>query len=184
MTAAERRARARALRGQRAGLITRLIADGIDLAIVAGLLFGGAVAIGVVMYMLGDGGFRLPHGGPIVTVIAYPLVEIAYLTTMWGADGQSFGKRILGLRVLERNGGHLRRLRALGRAVFVTFLGGPSLLWVAVSRRNLAVHDIVLRTSCVHDWSTATAITPPPHPVPAGDGLTASAEFRNAAPTG
>lgn len=183
MKAADRRARARALRGQRAGLITRLIADAIDLAVVAVLLFLALVGAGVVMYMLGDGRFRLPHGGPLLTAIAYPAVEIVYLSYTWGSRGKSLGKDLLGLRVLQGDGHRLRPVRAFGRAVFVTFLGGPSLLWVAVSRRNLAVHDIVVRTACVHDWSTATA-TPPPIPVPPGEGVTVSAEFRNAAPTG
>jgi len=190
--AADRKARARAMRGRRAGLITRLIADAIDLAIVAALLFGALVAAGVVMYMLGDGRFRLPHGGPLLTAIAYPVTEIAYLSFMWGSRGRSFGKDLLGLRVLQGDGRRLRPLRSLGRAVFVTFLGGPSLLWVAVSRRNLAVHDIVLRTAVVYDWSygSAPAAVPAPRPetTPAiavtATGSTVTAEFRNPAPTG
>lgn len=192
MKAADRKARARAMRGRRAGLITRLIADAIDLAIVAALLFGALVAAGVVMYMLGDGRFRLPHGGPLLTAIAYPVTEIAYLSFMWGSRGRSFGKDLLGLRVLQGDGRRLRPLRSLGRAVFVTFLGGPSLLWVAVSRRNLAVHDIVLRTAVVYDWSygSAPAAVPTPRPetTPAiavtATGSTVTAEFRNPAPTG
>ena len=192
MKAADRKARARAMRGRRAGLITRLIADAIDLAIVAALLFGALVAAGVVMYMLGDGRFRLPHGGPLLTAIAYPVTEIAYLSFMWGSRGRSFGKDLLGLRVLQGDGRRLRPLRSLGRAVFVTFLGGPSLLWVAVSRRNLAVHDIVLRTAVVYDWSygSAPAAVPAPRPetTPAiavtATGSTVTAEFRNPAPTG
>jgi uncharacterized RDD family membrane protein YckC len=164
MKAADRRARARVIRGVRAGLISRLIADAIDLAIVALILFGALVAVGVVRYMLGDGRFRLPHGGPLVTAIGYPVAEIMYLSYMWGSRGQSFGKDLLGLRVLERDGRVLRPFRAFGRAVFVTFLGGPSLLWVPFSRRNAAVHDLVLQTAVVHDWSTASS--PPTIPVP------------------
>jgi uncharacterized RDD family membrane protein YckC len=153
MKAAERRARAGAIRGVRAGLISRLIANAIDLAIVALLLFGALVATGVVMYMLGDGRFRLPHAGPLVTAIGYPATEILYLSYMWGSRGKSFGKELVGLRVLQKNGHVLRPVRAFGRAVFVTFLGGPSLLWVPFSRRNAAVHDLVLQTEIVHDWA-------------------------------
>jgi uncharacterized RDD family membrane protein YckC len=160
MTAANRRARARAMRGVRTGLISRLIADAIDLAIVALLLFGALFAAGVVMYMLGDGRFRLPRIGPLVTAIAYPAVEIVYLSYMWGSRGKSFGKELLGLRVLQKEGHVLRPVRAFGRAVFVTFLGGPSLLWVPISRRNAAVHDLVLQTEVVHDWSNVAAHEP------------------------
>jgi uncharacterized RDD family membrane protein YckC len=206
MKAADRRARARSIRGQRAGLITRLIADALDLVIVAVLLFGVLLAIGVVTYMLGNGQFRLPKDGPLRTAAGYSAVEITYLSLMWGADGQSYGKRILGLRALERGGGRLRPPRAFLRAVFVTFLGGPSLLWVAISRRNLAVHDIVLRTAVIYDWlpslssATPTSSPPPPKPAALPDGVVESgsgaattvsgepsavdAEFRNPAPTG
>jgi hypothetical protein len=111
--------------------------------------------------MLGNGHFRMPKEGPLRTAAGYSAVEIIYLSVMWGADGQSYGKRVLGLRALQRDGRGLRLPRAFGRAVFVTFLGGPSLLWVAVSRRNLAVHDIVLRTAVVYDWSVgADTVTP------------------------
>jgi uncharacterized RDD family membrane protein YckC len=182
VNAADRRARARAMRGRRAGLITRLIADAIDLLFVVVLLFAALVAVGVVMYMLGDGRFRLPHAGPVVTAIAYPVTEIVYLSYAWGSRGRSLGKDLLGLRVLQGDGRRLRPVRAFGRAVFVTFLGGPSLLWVAVSRRNLAVHDIVLHTAVVHDWSTASTAPAPPAPPVAPVAVTA--EFRNPARTG
>jgi uncharacterized RDD family membrane protein YckC len=165
MTAADRRSRARAMRGVRAGLVSRLIANAIDLAIVALLLFGALFAAGVGMYMLGDGKFRLPHGGPLVTAIGYPAIEIAYLSYMWGSRGKSFGKELLGLRVLQKDGHVLRPVRAFGRAVFVTFLGGPSLLWVPISRRNAAVHDLALQTEVVHDWSNAGAPETAPVPV-------------------
>jgi uncharacterized RDD family membrane protein YckC len=174
MKSVERRARARTIRGIRTGLISRLIANAIDLAIVALVLFGVLFAVGVVMYMLGDGRFRLPHAGPIVTAIAYPAAEIAYFSYMWGSRGKSFGKELLGLRVLQKDGHVLRPMRAFGRAVFVTFLGGPSLLWVPFSRRNAAVHDLVLQTEVVHDWSHVTAPEPAHFPVEAASPSVAS----------
>jgi uncharacterized RDD family membrane protein YckC len=197
MKSGERRARARKMRGVRAGLISRLMADAIDLAIVALLLFGALVAAGVVMYMLGDGRFRLPDVDPLFTAIAYPVIEIIYLSYMWGSRGKSFGKDLLGVRVLQKNGYVLRPVRAFGRAVFVTFLGGPSLLWVPFSRRNAAVHDLALQTEVVHDWANLPAPEPEPEPTlllvepvpesPASvstGSLAGAPEFRNSAPTG
>jgi uncharacterized RDD family membrane protein YckC len=57
----------------------------------------------------------------------------------------------MGLHVVDRRGRNLRLGLALARAVFcVTFPVG--LVWVAVSRENRSVQDLVLRTSVVYDW--------------------------------
>jgi uncharacterized RDD family membrane protein YckC len=162
MKSAARRARAEQVRGQRAWLVSRLAAGAIDLVVVAILLFAVLVVVALVRYMLGDGAFHLPHAGPRFTAIAYPVTEIVYLTVTWAGRGRSAGKEIVGLRVVGSDGRPLGHLRAFGRAVFVTFLAGPSLLWVAVSRRNAAVHDIVLKTAVVYDWSDAVHAPPAP----------------------
>jgi len=59
-------------------------------------------------------------------------------------------------------------LRAAGRAVICTAFGVVSLAWAAISSRNAAVHDLLLRTSVVHDWSAARTPAPVSVVIPEG----------------
>jgi len=44
--------------------------------------------------------------------------------------------------------------RAVARAVVCTVLGVVSLLWVVVSSRRAALHDLLVGSTVVYDWST------------------------------
>jgi uncharacterized RDD family membrane protein YckC len=57
----------------------------------------------------------------------------------------------MGLRVVSYRGGRMTLPGALLRAVFCAAVP-IGLLWVAVSRENRSLQDVVLRTSVVYDW--------------------------------
>jgi len=162
MSAASRRARAAAVRGRRAGLVSRAVADGVDFAVIGLLLFGILFAFAAVRYFV-DGEFDMPRIGAVFSAAAFPVVAVVYLTVLWTATGRSVGKHLLGLRVVRDDGTPLGVLRAAARSLLCVVIGVLSLLWAAVSKRNAGVHDLVLRTSVVHDWSAAV-----PTPVPSG----------------
>ncbi len=152
MSAASRRARAAAVRGLRAGYVSRVLAAGVDFVVVGVLLFAILVAFAAVRYFF-DGTFEMPHFHAVFSAVAYPVVAVIYLTVGWAATGRSVGKELLGLRVVRDNGGTLGIVRAAARAVICVTFAFVSLFWVVFSRRNAAVHDLVLRTSVVHDWT-------------------------------
>jgi uncharacterized RDD family membrane protein YckC len=83
-------------------------------------------------------------------------VAVVYLTVCWSATGRSVGKHLLGLRVVRDDGTRVGVLRAGLRSMLCVVIGVFSLLWAAVSRRNAGVHDLVMRTSVVHDWAPAS----------------------------
>lgn len=140
----------------RAGLVSRLIADAIDLVLAAG---AGLVALAFLA------GFRYVTLGPPITLPRWPswllssaasLLVVAYLAAGWLTTGRTAGKHIAGLRVVSRAGRPLRPGQAILRATLcVAFPIG--LVWVLVSRRNLSLHDLVVRTAVVYDWSYAPA---------------------------
>jgi uncharacterized RDD family membrane protein YckC len=171
VTVASRRARADRVRGRRAGLVSRLLADGIDLVVTGLILFGALVAFAVVRYMVGSAPLRLPRVSGIFTAAAYPLTEWLYLSISWSGNGQSVGKALVGLRVVRNDGSRMGRLRATARALVCTLIGGLSLLWALFSSRNAAVHDLWLHTTVVHDWSdeVRTEIPPPESTLAADD---------------
>jgi uncharacterized RDD family membrane protein YckC len=87
-----------------------------------------------------------------VVLSALLVVLTAYLAVGWVSTGQTFGGRLLGLRVVDRHGRRLGPGLALARSVLCVLF--PILLfWVVLSRENRSVQDILLRTSVVYDWS-------------------------------
>jgi uncharacterized RDD family membrane protein YckC len=161
VSAASRRARAAQVRGLRAGVISRYLAGGLDLLVTAALLFGILLTFAVVRYLVYSNEFELPHTDGLFDATAFLVVEVAYLTAAWSTTGRTVGNNLFGLRVVRRNGEPCGVLRALARASICTAFGFISLLWAAVSRRNAAVHDLLLRTAVVHDWAPARLPTTP-----------------------
>jgi len=155
VSASSRRARADAVRGRRAGVATRYVAAGIDFLVVGGLLFGALVGFAVVRYLFGGTTFALPRSGAVFDAAAFPVLAVVYLVVAWTTSGRTVGSALFGLRVVRDSGARVGVLRAAGRALICVTFGVLSLAWAAVSRRNAAVHDLVLRTSVVYDWAAA-----------------------------
>jgi uncharacterized RDD family membrane protein YckC len=161
VSAASRRARAQAASGRRAGLVTRLLVTAVDFVVVTALLFGILFSISVAQYLMGGDVINLPNTGPISSSLAFLVVEFVYLAVAWRLTGRTFGKQVFGLRAIQADGAPLSRRRSIARAAWCTVIGIPSLLWAGVSSRNAAVHDIVLHTAVVYDWSERAAVALP-----------------------
>jgi uncharacterized RDD family membrane protein YckC len=143
---------ARAHHGQKAGIVSRTLAAGLDVAIVICLLVAGYSGWAVARFILDPKGFSRPQPSFALFVIAYLLVAITYLAISWSVTGRSFGQHIMGLRVTDRDGRSLHFVQAVVRATFcIVFPVG--LLWVAFSASGAALHDLVLRTSVTYDWT-------------------------------
>ena len=151
--------KAAALQGGRAGFVSRVLADAIDLLVAQVIFVGILVGIGTVRFLVTRRNFQIAAPDLWVTIAAQWLIIVAYLTTTWSSTGRSVGKSILGLRVVDRAGAPLTAFRAFLRAGFcATFY--PTLLWIFVSRRNAALHDLLFGTQVRYDWTT-NQVTPP-----------------------
>jgi uncharacterized RDD family membrane protein YckC len=158
------------LQGGRAGFVSRVAADGVDFVVVELIYFGILLGIAVVRFLLTRKDFSVVAPDVWVTVLAQWFIIVLYLGTNWASTGRSIGKIMLGLQVLRSVDLPLSPRRAFTRAVFsATFW--PSLLWIFVSRRNAALHDMVLHTKVVYSWrddpaaaaiASATAAARPP----------------------
>jgi uncharacterized RDD family membrane protein YckC len=149
----------RGRQGTRAGIVSRALADAIDL--VAMILIGLLVLLAV----------SAIHGLFTSTVefVSFPqssrsalatVLFIAYLGYGWGLEGRTLGKTVMGLRVVGDDGSDLSPGRGLLRALLYVLVL-PGILWAVVSRRNASLQDLVLRTSVVYDWGFAGK---PSHP--------------------
>jgi uncharacterized RDD family membrane protein YckC len=148
-----RNERARGLQGKRAGIASRVAADAVDYAIVIGIYVGILLAVALFEYFIASGQFDVPKPAPGVTLASQWVIAVLYLTAGWTGNNRTVGKSVIGLRVVTNGGQPLRPRRAFFRALICATLGAIALAWVIVSRRRAGIHDIVLRTSVVYDWT-------------------------------
>ena len=142
-----------AVQGQRAGIVSRTVADVIDLGLVGALCGAALLLYGVADYVLTGEPFALPHLPRPVGVAGSALIAVGYLFGGWAVAGRTPGKQVAGLRVVAASGRRLPAGRAALRAVLCVLLP-LGLLWALVSRRNASLQDLLVRTAVLYDWGT------------------------------
>lgn len=143
---------ARPYQGLRAGLVTRVGANVLDLLVVVVVLVAAYGAWAAVLLLVDGSAFRFPTPTFAAFYVAGVVVFIAYLTASWATTGRTYGAHILGLRIVGRDGRRIGPLLSLARSVLcVVFPIG--LVWCAVSRENRSLQDVILRTSVIYDWT-------------------------------
>lgn len=147
---------ARPYQGQRAGLVTRFVAAVIDGVVVGLVLLVGYAGLVAFMFMLDPRNFTFPDLNLVVSLASAFVVLVVYYTVSWWLSGRSYGCLVMGLRVVGFRGENMRLLGALVRAVLCTVFP-IGLLWVAVSKQNRSVQDVLLRTSVIYDWQPQAA---------------------------
>lgn len=156
----------RARQGRRAGIVSRLAADVLDLlaVVLIGVLL--LVVVAAIRTVFGEG-FEIEtppqSGGDLLGLL------LVYLTYGWGLDGRTLGKVALGLRAVRSDGSHLSFGRAFVRAALYIVVP-VGFLWALVSRRNASVQDLVLGTSVVYDWGREARAPGPVPSEPASPG--------------
>lgn len=136
----------------RAGFATRVIAAGIDVAIVFLALLAAMAGYAVLEYLVTSDPLALPDPGVVWSGTAFAVLLVTVLTVAWSGSGRTLGNAFMGLRVLTESGNRPSWRRALVRAVIVVCLPVISMLWILVSRKNAGLHDLVARTAVVYDW--------------------------------
>ena len=141
------------MQGQQAGIVSRALADLIDFGVAQAIFFGSILGVGLIRYVLGADR-RLTTWQPStlgVVAVQYVLLVLVF-TVGWAGGGRTLGKAILGLRVSRADGRPLgwgrAVLRAGGCAAAPWILG-----FVALSRKNRGIHDVLLGTRVTYDWA-------------------------------
>jgi uncharacterized RDD family membrane protein YckC len=139
------------LQGRSAGLVSRTVADVIDVAAVSIVVIAGYLGLSAFRFVLQPQVFRWPQPGVLDLSVVAALVFTVYLGTGWTSTGRTIGKGIMGLRVVDADGSALPAGRAFGRAAMCV-LFPVGLLWSVGDRRERAVHDLLLGTTVIYDW--------------------------------
>jgi uncharacterized RDD family membrane protein YckC len=137
--------------GQPAGVVSRLLANGLDFFVV--LLFLGGVYLAACGWRLlvNPTSFTFPSVSTAVVMGLGLGFSLVYLTLCWWLAGRTYGGRVMALKVRNFRQQRLLFPGALLRAIFC-LLFPVGVLWCAVNRSNRSVQDVVLRTSVVYDW--------------------------------
>ena len=144
-------AEARGIQGHRAGLISRTVANVVDLLLVFVVVAATYIGWAGIKLLWQGRRFTRPEPGFARAFVFFTLVHIVYFTVSWATSGRTYGDQLMGLRVVSRTGRTLGLGMAAIRAVLcVAFPFG--LLWVGISREHRSVQDLILRTSVIHDW--------------------------------
>jgi uncharacterized RDD family membrane protein YckC len=144
---------AREFQGDRAGIVSRGLAAGIDLGVVVVLVVGFVAARSVWTYFFADDTpLRMRWPSRLGLSSIGGLLLALYLALGWARNGRTAGKRLLGLALVRAHGGaKVSASIAILRAVlYVVFPLG--FFWCAVSRSQRSVQDLVLGTAVVYDW--------------------------------
>jgi len=142
---------ARSFHGEPAGLVTRTLANIVDLIVVAGLLAAGYLGVAGFLFLRRGAAFTFP----IVTYRVAYLIGfggwIIYTAFSWRTNGRTYGDHLLGLRVRTMTGDRVGGVRAVIRALLCAI--APLLLvWCAVSKQQRSVQDLIVGTHVVYDW--------------------------------
>jgi uncharacterized RDD family membrane protein YckC len=185
----------RAITGHYAGALTRLLAFVVDMALAVALFTGGAVVLNYLVGLLTDHSIA-PRNGSLLWSILLGAWTFLYFFVLLAVTGRTLGMRLLGLRVVARDGSALR-----ARAAFLRVVGlGVSLVFIVVGfigiiigkeRRGLA--DVIAGTVVVYDWGGRPAELPTPlsawlvrhqaAPEPQPPAVAAGTSAMNALPT-
>jgi uncharacterized RDD family membrane protein YckC len=150
--------------GRYAGFFSRAAAYVLDHAITFGIAF---VITAVIDFFLGF--FPFDQWLPTLSNIElaqvglalllsifglYVLTNAVYNVWFWLISGQTPGKRVLGLRVLRKDGTRLKLGNALRRQVgywicAIFFLG---FIWILFDNKRQGLHDKVAGTIVVYSW--------------------------------
>ena len=137
-----------------AGIVTRVAAMGVDMAMV--IVLGSLIYLGVAGARLiwSPTTFSWPDVPFFLTLTVQFCIAVVYLTFCWAMTGRSYGDSLLGLRVLSRFGQIPGWALSFVRAIFCTFFP-VGLFWVVLSPERRSIQDVVLRTVVVYDWRGA-----------------------------
>ena len=149
--------------GKPAGVVSRTVTMVTDAVVVVA---EGAVLYGIVAtvrLMRRPRSFTWPKVTWQEAVAVLGVVCVIYLVWGWTSTGRTIGDRLMGLRVVDREGGRLRPIRACLRAVLCVFFPF-ALYWCALSRRSRSIQDLLLGTAVIYDWSTKVSDDGPGRP--------------------
>jgi uncharacterized RDD family membrane protein YckC len=149
-----------------AGIATRALALAIDVAIAQAIVFAGGAVLALVGSLVGE--FQIDRTfEKVLAAVAWAVVVATYFIVFWTTAGRTPGMRVMGLRVVDPDGGHPGAVRATVRLVGLALAIVPlfaGFLPVLVDDRRRALQDFMAGTVVVYDTSPGQGEARSPSP--------------------
>ena len=144
------------LRGEYAGFVSRMIAYGIDLAVVTISLILLGWLVNTTQSLLSIPDFLTPELSLIISGVVAFLIVVGYYVILWTAAGQTVGKLIMGLRVVSAEGKpHITFGQSVRRFIGYIVSAIPlfaGFIWILIDNERQGWHDKIAGTHVVYDW--------------------------------
>lgn len=148
--------------GRHAGIVSRGIAFGLDALVTVLILLACSVGFSLVSAVFNGSVHNADRLslGPMLALT--PIVFGVYCVLGWSLAGRTFGKALLGLRVVDHAGRHPSVIRSIVRLLgyIVSSIFWLGFIWIAFDSRRDGFHDKIARTHVVYD-QTHAARRPP-----------------------
>lgn len=154
----------RTVSGTYAGPISRMLASGIDAALMFALFTLGVAGVDLLLGVFGDTGLE-GRGDSLWSLVAAVAWVFVYVLVTTVIVGRTPGKGIVGLRVVTAAGHAVTPGRAVLRTFVLPFaavLFGLGLVPILLGRDRRGLHDSIAGTAVVYDWGDRPAQMPVP----------------------
>jgi len=145
--------------GHYAGGVTRLAAYAVDATASTAIFSAGVAVFGYAVGLVTGLDFRL-SSYPVVSAGVAALWYFLWFCYPWSVSGRSLGMAVVGIRVVQSDGSHLRPRRAFVRTVTLPLsllAFGLGLVGIITDPRHRAWHDRFADTAVVYAWDARVA---------------------------
>ena len=148
------------LQGNYSGVVSRLVAYGLDLVISSFLFTLAVAAVDFVASIVVGHSVHWSRSDSVVVGALYAVWVFLYFAYSWATTGKTPGMAIMGIRVVRADGGHAETWRAVVRTLVLPIslaLWWVSLPLILLQREHRAPHDLIAGTVVVYAWDARAA---------------------------
>ena len=148
------------LAGNYAGPVTRLAAYVID-AFVSVATYGFVLSLVAFLWqLLSREELALPGQDSLFWLIGLIVWSFCYFAGSWAVAAKTPGMGVLGLRVVQRDGGEITVRNAVVRTLALPLgfaLLGLGFIGLIIGKERRGLHDVIAHTTVVYDWDARAA---------------------------
>lgn len=145
--------------GHYAGLASRFLAYGVDVAVISLLFTLGLAAVAFIWNTLTGHQVTWSKSDAVIAVV-FAAWSFFYFGYSWATSGRTVGMAALGVRVVRADGVRLDPWRGVLRALVFPLsflLFGLGFVGIVVQRERRALHDLIAGSAVIYAWDARAA---------------------------